>query len=257
MVFKIWKWTKPKLYLKIGMAMHRWRKSSCPQMYFPILLSALSLFFGLCSSTFKHKHFSQTSCLNSSALNNLPKHGLPFVPSMLVLPKSSYLLFGPGSHAHPYVCIPVCIHMLFCLHVMALCILFRWWYSECKPAFWSCVFQSGWSPSGPERTLPAHVSTGRICGQELHPVQSQTSLKDRMAPLSPAWSGSAPLSSAQPHNPKALSTAIGFSRTANISVVFTSPTPPKITYCPFLINDLAWWLLSPRNWIQVRMSDAF
>lgn len=72
----------------------------------------------------------------------------------------------------------------------------------------SCVFQSGRSPSSSEWTLPAHVSTGRVCGQELHPIQNQTSLKNTNVKHGFAWPGLA-----QPQLSKALFTAPGFSRT--------------------------------------------
>uniref|UniRef100_A0A8C8H767 PX domain-containing protein n=1 Tax=Oncorhynchus tshawytscha TaxID=74940 RepID=A0A8C8H767_ONCTS len=49
--------------------------------------------------------------------------------------------------------------------------------------------KSGWSPFGSERALPAHVSTGRVCGQDLYPLQNTTSLRAG-PPLGPA------------HNPK-------------------------------------------------------
>lgn len=67
------------------------------------------------------------------------------------------------------------------------------------------VFQSGRPPSGSERAMPAYVPPGWACGQELHPIQDQTSLR-------PLATGGRGARSAQAHlnNPKLFFTCSRF-----------------------------------------------
>uniref|UniRef100_G3P2G3 Sorting nexin 3 n=1 Tax=Gasterosteus aculeatus aculeatus TaxID=481459 RepID=G3P2G3_GASAC len=56
------------------------------------------------------------------------------------------------------------------------------WVGRTKYTTYEVRLKSGRTPSGSERTMPAHVSTGRVRGQDLHPVQNPTSLKRRTWP---------------------------------------------------------------------------
>lgn len=64
-------------------------------------------------------------------------------------------------------------------------------------------FQSGRPPPGPERAMPAHVPPGRACGQGLHPIQNQTSLR-------PPGTGGARSAQAHLNNPKLFFTCSRF-----------------------------------------------
>lgn len=89
-------------------------------------------------------------------------------------------------------------------------------------------FQSGRPPPGPERTMPAHVPPGRACGQGLHPIQNQTSLR----PPGTGGGGGGVHARPRPTSTTQSSSSLvpGFSQTINISTKTppprTSPDPP-------------------------------
>lgn len=102
-----------------------------------------------------------------------------------------------------------------------------------------CVFQSGRSPSSSERTMSAHVSTGRVCGQELHPVQNQTSLKGKKKKKKEkkketSLLGLVSLGPARPYNPKLFSLLQVFSQT----IKHFNDKPPLPCPPPSSQNDI-------------------
>lgn len=124
------------------------------------------------------------SHLNTENVNwplaSLPAHCRWFPNFMQISPR--FLTFKVSPHQSlPVLSLCPKVHSCLC-------------YVSSSLIFCSCVFQSGRSPSSSERTMPAHVSTGRVCGQELHPVQDQTSLKENGGS---AWPGLARPCSAQ------------------------------------------------------------
>lgn len=83
------------------------------------------------------------------------------------------------------------------------------------------VFQSGRPPFGPERAMPAYVPPGWACGQELHPIQDQTSLSP---PGSRGAGGGATLSPGPPQQPKAL---LHWSRSLSDNKHFNKDAPNR------------------------------